>query len=431
MKNKFKTYTHLGRKKLAIILTIISVVISSLLFAVSEMSKVAKEKNLLDKNVQEEILRFEFRKQFSKSIDYANALWPQNVTVGDSRYEIEYTFDLDLQEKILQFLKNYKTNHTSVVVIDNESGNVLVAFDYTWEEKRVGLHYTFTATHPAASLFKIISTDALLAHDEVNLDTPFEYRGRGTTLYKYQLTDQKNRWTRTVDFAKAFAQSNNVVFGKAAQKYLDDGELFKTAYRWGFNQELFQEMDLTPSIYLRAEGDYNMAEKASGFNRTTTLSPLHGALLSSIVANQGELIYPQVIKKIIPLEKAQNISFPIKRQSVTTPQKAQELQELMTGVVQVGTARNISRHLPNFVKENVLIGGKTGRISGGLPEGVRDWFSAFAMPKSKENKGISVCVMNINGKKWYIKSSYIAKKIIEYYYERLYKNKNRISHNEE
>jgi hypothetical protein len=62
---------------------------------------------------------------------------------------------------------------------------------------------------------------------------------------------------------------------------------------------------------------------------------------------------------------------------------------------------------------------KTGRISGGFPDGVRDWFTVFAKPKQGDDKGISICVMNINGSSWYVKSSYIAKKIIEYYYSHI------------
>jgi hypothetical protein len=63
------------------------------------------------------------------------------------------------------------------------------------------------------------------------------------------------------------------------------------------------------------------------------------------------------------------------------------------------------------------IGGKTGSITGGTPFGKRDWFSAFAIPRDLERgKGISISVMNVNVKRWHVKSTMLAKNIIEYYY---------------
>ena len=56
----------------------------------------------------------------------------------------------------------------------------------------------------------------------------------------------------------------------------------------------------------------------------------------------------------------------------------------------------------------------------GLPYGKRDWFSAFAIPhKSSQDKGISISVMNINLEKWFVRSTVLAKNIIEFYYKEI------------
>jgi len=70
--------------------------------------------------------------------------------------------------------------------------------------------------------------------------------------------------------------------------------------------------------------------------------------------------------------------------------------------------------------KNIDVAGKTGSITGGIPFGKRDWFVSYAKPNDKTgDNGISVCVMIVNVKKWYIKSTYLAKKIIQYYYDDL------------
>ena len=64
--------------------------------------------------------------------------------------------------------------------------------------------------------------------------------------------------------------------------------------------------------------------------------------------------------------------------------------------------------------KNIEVAGKTGSITGGVPYGKRDWFVSFAKRKGQEeDSGISVCIMIVNVKKWYVKSTFLAKKIID------------------
>ncbi len=94
--------------------------------------------------------------------------------------------------------------------------------------------------------------------------------------------------------------------------------------------------------------------------------------------------------------------------------------------VRRGTARGAFRRMKRSIKSKLDIGGKTGSITGGVPFGKRDWFAAYATPKNRVlGKGISISVMNVNVKKWYIKSTYLAKNIIEFYYKKITPLKNK------
>ena len=65
------------------------------------------------------------------------------------------------------------------------------------------------------------------------------------------------------------------------------------------------------------------------------------------------------------------------------------------------------------------MGAKTGSITGGNPHGRHEWITAFAYPKKRSNnKGISVAVLNVVNDRWFIRSGYLAKKVIEYYYKK-------------
>jgi hypothetical protein len=105
------------------------------------------------------------------------------------------------------------------------------------------------------------------------------------------------------------------------------------------------------------------------------------------------------------------------KKKVLSPEITAELQDMMEGTIEGGTAKKSFRRIGDFFKKYLRIGGKTGTITGGIPYGKRDWFTAYATPKeSGRGKGISICVMNVNINKWYVRSAFMARQIINYYY---------------
>jgi len=108
---------------------------------------------------------------------------------------------------------------------------------------------------------------------------------------------------------------------------------------------------------------------------------------------------------------------------VLTPRTSEDLRTLFMATVTQGTARASFRR-SKYLLEKLEIGGKTGSLTGGEPYGKRDWFVSYAKSvEDKNDKGISICVMIVNQKKWYVKSSLIAKNIMEYYYTNLFSQK--------
>ena len=344
--------------------------------------------------------------------------WKKTVTHQGRSYEISYAFDADLTNYVKKLMRRYPSAYSSAVVIENKTGNILTAIDYNRAERKFGKSLTFSSTHPAASIFKVITAANLLESGRVDLNTPFLYSGRSSTLYKYQLKNKKSRWTRHIDFGRAFALSNNVVFGKAAIANLSHSQLQRMANRFGFNQNVTSILKTGNSKLLQEDDEYRLAELASGFNRQTLISPVHGATIASVVANNGVLKTANVISSIKDAATGRSLwqgNSKIKR--VASPETSKKLQEMMYLTVNRGTARGAYR---KWLRKNseYRVGGKTGSITGGVPFGKRDWFVAFAAPDSNLEDGISICVMIVNNEKWYIKSTLFAQKVIDYYFSR-------------
>jgi penicillin-binding protein A len=362
--------------------------------------------------------------QFKRKIGnilFTNVQRPSKVSLDNRDYELKYTINEKLEAHIKRLLQKYRSDYTSVVVIDNNTGKILTAIDYDRNTNDFGVALTFSSTNPAASIFKVITAAELLENTKTSKETEFSYSGKSSTLYKYQLKNTTSKWTRTEPLKNSFAKSNNVVFGKAALMHANQESLHNMANKFGFNNELMQFIDAGSSKLFIAENDYALAELASGFNTETMISPVHGAVIASVIANDGILKQPTLIEHIKDV-KQDRVVWQIQEnfKKAISEEAALELREMMELTVQRGTARNAFRPWKTKKLQQLEIGGKTGSITGGIPHGKRDWFVSYARPRNDaSDKGVSVCVMIVNVKKWYIKSTYLAKEIIQYYYHDL------------
>ena len=351
--------------------------------------------------------------------------WVEQVDYDNSRYNIQYTFREELEDFVKKQLALYRPDYTSVVVMDNETGQILAAVDYSRTKHIFGRDLAFTNSHPAASIFKVITAADLLENTHIKTSTEFSFTGRSTTLYRHQLKEPpQRRWVRSLDFEKAFATSNNVIFGRTALENLTPAGLKKMAEKFGFNKRLVEGVDLRPSVFEMAKDQYNLAELSSGLNTHTLMSPVHGAVIASVVANAGVLRYPVVIKSLESIKDQKTMYPPLKKDElVLTPQTAEDLRTLFMATVTQGTARSSFRR-SQYLLSKLEIGGKTGSLTGGEPFGKRDWFVSYAKSlEDKNDKGISICVMIVNQKKWYIKSPLLAKNVMEFYYSHMYPQK--------
>jgi peptidoglycan glycosyltransferase len=348
--------------------------------------------------------------------------WPDKLLINNQSLKVEYTFNENLTNYAKNLLKQYRSDYCAITVIDNETGKILAAIGYEGKGNKFDKNLILSSTHPSASLIKIVTTAELLQNSQVKKETMFDFRGRSTTLFKYQINESKNnRWDKSQNFETAFAKSNNVIFAKAAIKNTTSENLVKMAEGFGFNQPICKEFSFLKSEIHAVKDDFSMAELASGYNVETVISPIHAAVMASVVANDGILKTPKMISKIIDSKTGENIwpEFSSEKRAISL-ETSKEMHEMMAMTIDDGTARRSFRKMNTGYRDVLDIGGKTGSITGGIPFGKRDWFAAYAIPREKgKGKGISISVMNVNVKKWHVKSSMLAKNIIEYYYKNI------------
>ncbi|MGD8469614.1 MAG: penicillin-binding transpeptidase domain-containing protein [Desulfobacterales bacterium] len=302
------------------------------------------------------------------------------------RLRVQTSIDPSLQNYLSQKLDRKNSSHIGIVVMDPDDGRILslVGFDKADPSNNPCLDSSF----PAASIFKIVTAAAALEKGNLRLDSKLRYNGRKYTLYKSQLKEKRNKYTHTISLKDAFAKSVNPVFGKLGTLYLGKTQLESYASAFGFNRQINLEVFLAPSQTVITDEPYQWAEIACGFNRQTTMSPVHGALISATIFNRGKLIEPTIVERISD-EKGVNLyqSQPAVVTQAYAPHTSAAMRELMKTTIRSGTVRGTFRkYRRDKIISRLEIGGKTGTINNKTDDIKYEWFVGYAQDKEGDSK---------------------------------------------
>ncbi|MHC4105189.1 MAG: penicillin-binding transpeptidase domain-containing protein, partial [Planctomycetota bacterium] len=150
------------------------------------------------------------------------------------RFRIETTLDIDLQKYIDRLLRHSRTLQAAVVVLDPFDGRILAMTSR--DTNGNGDNLCLKAEFPAASLIKIISTAAALEKAGYTPDKSLFYEGSKHTLYRFQLRESIGAHRARTNLRKAFATSNNSVFGKIGIYALGQEVIDEYAEKFFFNR---------------------------------------------------------------------------------------------------------------------------------------------------------------------------------------------------
>ena len=288
----------------------------------------------------------------------------------------------ELQALADKWLQSSRAHQAALVVMNPDTGEVLAMAGYSadGQEGNTALAGSF----PAASLFKIVTAAAAVEKAEMSAESKLAYDGGKHTLYKNNLAKEPDKGRNSVTLQESFADSINTVFGKLGVFTLGPEELAEFAGRFGFNTDINFEMPVEASNFAVDDqpDDFRLAELASGFNRETKVSPLHGALMAASVVSGGRLREPTLVREVF--DRNNHIYYqsdPGELREIISPATAEELSRLMRSAVEEGTGRRTFGSASTHpVLSRLVIGGKSGTINN--EDGQRvDWFVAWAKPR--------------------------------------------------
>jgi penicillin-binding protein A len=251
---------------------------------------------------------------------------------------------------------------------------------------------------PPGSTFKVVTAAAGLDSGaitpETTIDAPGSLVVEGTPL--------ENDFGQSYSGAgldTALTNSINTWFGQLGQR-LGNDTLFEYMERFGFNAtpaiDLPEDQVEESGVFeegklLRASDPVDLARLAIGQERLLA-TPLQMAQVAAAVANGGELMKPQIWKRVVdPEGRVVEKLDPSTYSEPISEETAEQLTTAMEGVVTEGTGTNAA--IPG-----VAVAGKTGtaetpgnKACGGGADENQAWFIGFA-PADDPQIAIAVSV---------------------------------------
>ena len=304
-------------------------------------------------------------------------------------YDIVTTIDINIQDvaesALLRQLMNKDAEYGCVVVMEVETGYIkaIANLEKKGSGYGYGEYYNYAIgeqglTEPG-STFKLVSMLALLEEGKVNLKDTID-TGNGTyKFYNQTMRDAKYGGYGKLTVRQAFEKSSNVAISKLVDEHFGVAPAKFLSYveQVGLDKPLGFQLKGEGVPYFKDPRDkknwYGTTLPWMSIGYELKVTPLHTLTLYNAVANGGKVVKPMIVQRI---QKGNYIEekydTEVLRKSIASDETIEQLQSLLEGVVERGTARNIAN-------SDYKIAGKTGTaqklINGRY---TRKYYTSFA-----------------------------------------------------
>ncbi len=248
--------------------------------------------------------------------------------------------------------------------------------------------------YPPGSTFKTVTLASSLENIAGVTTRTFEDNGKLVFNDQYSLSNANNAVYGNIDLKEGFKVSSNVVFGTLAME-LGNDKLKSTAEDFGFNNTIKANGFTIAKSQFPTLESYEVGSIAqTGIGQSSILAtPMQMALISSTIANNGNMVEPTLVSKVIDKDGnlVKNISTKVNK-GIISSSNASIIKEYMKNLVD----SKVDSSWSYFQGTNAA--GKTGTADYVLPNGQNatphSWFIGFA---PYDNPEIAVAVIVENG----------------------------------
>ncbi|MSS63318.1 peptidoglycan D,D-transpeptidase FtsI family protein [Velocimicrobium porci] len=329
------------------------------------------------------------------------------------------TFDVALQKTAYEALGNRRG---AVVALEPSTGKVLAMVskpDYNpntasanWDsliedsDKNSALVNRATqGLYPPGSTFKILTALEYMIENKNYQDYQYACNGKDT-FGNVVINCYGNKNHGTEDLRKSFAKSCNGSFANIGMN-LNLKSYRNLCETFLFNQKLPTDFITNNSSFtLKKSSDKSEVPQTAIGQGNTQITPLHNALITATIANNGVMMKPYLVDRLETYNKDIVKQYePEEYGKIISETQAKEVQELMHAVVTEGTATSLSGL-------SYACAGKTGSAEYDSNKSSHGWFVGYA---PYDNPKIVVSVIVEDGGTGSESAVPIAKRLFQSY----------------
>lgn len=250
------------------------------------------------------------------------------------------------EEKLKRGIQRYGASSGSVVVMEPKTGAILAMSSYpsydpaTYYEfdKNLFSNPVVASSFEPGSIFKILIMAAALNEDVVKPDTICDKCSGPVNIADYTIKTWNDKYFPNSTMIEVIQHSDNVGMVFVAQKL---GISKMVSYIEGFDLGKPSGIDLQDesSPLLRKKNEWKQIDIATAsFGQGIAVTPIQMIKAANAIANQGKIMKPFIVKKVIGEEGETEIIPKVERQ-IIKPVTAYLMTQMMVNAVDNGEAK--------------------------------------------------------------------------------------------
>ena len=267
------------------------------------------------------------------------------------------TIDINIQDVAETSLRNrlqyHNAHHGTAVVMEVATGEIKAIVNLGKDESgnyRELYNYALGESIEPGSTFKLMAYMAMLEDGKLQPTDSINNGHTGEVFFSGKRVHDDNRpetmgWL-TVE--KAFAHSSNISVTKFIDKHYRGAEkqFIDRLYSMNLNQKLGLELSGEGEPEIRYPGNnywskWSLTQMAYGYE--VRLAPIHVLTFYNAVANDGKMVKPRFVKKLVrhgTTEQTYNVQ--VIKSSIASAATIRKVKKMMEAVVEYGTAKRIN-----------------------------------------------------------------------------------------
>jgi len=292
---------------------------------------------------------------------YNEVLWDEkNQKSQDIVLTVDYAIQFQAEKLLKKAKEELKIESGEIIVMDPKTGEILALANFpnfnpnnysTITDFDIFKNSATQKLFEPGSLFKPITMAAAIEEGKVTPQTTYIDNGYvkigGWTIYNYN----KKVWgERTMTEVLENSINTGAIF---AEQRLGNNNFLKYFEKFGFTKPTTIDLPEIYSENKEFKKGYDVNFVTASFGQGIEMTPIQLITAYTVFANNGKLVKPLIVKKIISADGVKEIESATDTEAIISPKTASQVTAMLVSVVENGSGK-LAR-LPGY-----YIAGKTG-----------------------------------------------------------------------